>query len=162
MMRSHAIALATVASVITTVAAVHRIPSACALLTAQDAATLAGFPVTQDSSDVSSGSCIYKHTGTPALNPDVVEVTVRTYPNAASAHAGWPTWVSPFPKPNPNIAKIPLSGIGDEAVLIHITPSPAVAAIRFRSGAVLVKVGVYPPVSDSALTTAARAMISRL
>jgi hypothetical protein len=162
MLRSHALALVTLASALTTAAGAQGIPTACQLLTAQDAATLAGFPVTQDPDDASAGSCIYKKTGGSPTTIDGVEVTVRTYADAASAHAGYPTWVSPFPKPNPNIAKIPLPGVGDEATLIHITPSPAVAAIDFRSGAVLVKLGVYPPVSDSALATAARTMIKRL
>lgn len=40
--------------------------------------------------------------------------------------------------------------------------APPACGIYFRSGAVLVKVGVYPLPTDSALATAARLMVSRM
>ena len=155
------LSVASLAATLAFGAATRHIPPACQLLTATDAATLAGFAVTQDPNS-SGGGCLYNRTGASSTNSDAVEITVRTYPNAATAHDGYPKWVNPFPKPNPTIVRIPLSGLGDEATLVHITPGPGVAGIYFRSGANSVKMGVYPPVSDSALTTAARTIISRL
>ena len=140
------------------------VPAACALLTAAEATTLGSFPATVDSSgDLSTGnSCVYKRTGAGTLDPDVVEITTRTDPDAKTAHADYPRWVNPLLKPNPIMIWTPVPGVGDEATIEHTTLKPGSDGISFRSGAVLVKMGVYPPASDSALATAARTMVSRM
>jgi len=162
MIRLGLIGCATFASAVALGAVHPSVPNACLLLSAQDAATLAGFPVTRDPHDEGSGGCLYNRTGASDLSSDAVEVTVKAYANGPTAHAAFPGWVNPFPKPNPIMVYTPLSGVGDEATLIHVKPGPGIAAINFRSGAVLVKVGVFPPVSDSALSVAAKTIISRL
>jgi hypothetical protein len=126
---------------------------------------LGGFPASIDSSQDagnSANSCIYKRTGSGTLDPDVVEITTRTYPDAPSAHTDFPKWVNPLLKPNPIMIWTPASAVGDEATIEHTTLKPGSDGISFRSGAVLVKMGVYPPASDSALATAARTMVSRM
>ena len=161
MMRLSAITLASLALVAGSLAFHRAVPNACTLLTAQDATTLGGFAVTLDSNSA-GGNCQYKRTGASPFNGDGVEVTVRGYSDGPSAHAAFPAWANPSGKPNPHIIYIPITGLGDEATLKHIVPPPGITAVDFRKGAVLVKIGVYPPASDSALTTAARTMMGRM
>ncbi len=161
MTRLRFVPILVIASALTITAAARNIPPACQLLPPADAATVAGFAVTQDPNS-QGGGCLYNRTGASAVSSDAVEITVRTYPDAATAHDGYPKWVNPFTKQNPTIVRIPLSGVGDEATLVHIIPGPGVSGIYFRSGASSVNMGVYPPVSDSALTTAARKIISNM
>ena len=160
---------ALVASMLTLAAARHAVvgraarsvPSACALLTATDAQLLGGFKATADSTNAPSG-CIYKRTGAPVVDPDVVEITVRSYPDAATAHTAYPKWVKPLTRPSPIMSWVPVSGVGDEATFAHTSLTPPNAAIYFRSGATLVKIGVFPAPSDSALAVAARTVVSRM
>jgi hypothetical protein len=163
--------IASVALLINLIAARHAssdhvsvVPPACTLLTATDASTLGGFSAAADTSgDMSTGnSCVYKRTGSPDLDLDVVEIASRTYADARSAHAGYPKWANPFLRPNPAMTWIPLTGVGDEATLVHVHSQPGTAEISFRHGSVNVKISVYPPPSDSALATAARTMVSRM
>lgn len=175
MTRLHRIGLGSVASLallINVVAARHApsehhasiVPAACALLTTTEATALGGFSAKVDSSgDNSTGnSCVFKRIGGSAIDPDVVEITTRAEVSASSAHADYPKWVNPLLKPNPIMVWTPLAGVGDEATLSHSTQPNMGAGIYFRSGAVLVKVGVYPLPTDSALATAARLMVSRM
>lgn len=141
--------------------AARNVPSACALLTVTDAQVLGGFKATADSTNAPSG-CIYKRTGAPVVDPDVVEITVRSYPDAASAHTAYPKWVNPLLKPSPIMLWVPVSGVGDEATLAHTTLTPPNAGIYFRSGSTLVKIGVFPAPSDSALAVAARTVVGRI
>ena len=107
-------------------------------------------------------SCVFKRIGGSTIDPNVVEITTRAESSASSAHTDYPKWVNPFLKPNPIMVRVPLAGVGDEATLKHMTQANMGAGIYFRSGAVLVKVGVYPLPTDSALATAARLMVSRM
>ncbi len=175
MTRLHRIGFGSIASVallISLVAARHArsergasiVPPACALLTTTEATALGGFSAKVDSSgDMSTGnSCVFKRIGGSDIDPDVVEITTRAEASASSAHTDYPKWVHPLAKPNPIMVWSPLPGVGDEATLEHTTLPNMGAGIYFRSGAVLVKVGVYPLPSDSALATAARLMVSRM
>jgi hypothetical protein len=175
MIRFVRIALGSVASVavlVSVIAARHdrsaspssTVPPACALLTTTEAGTLGGFPASVDSTgDISTGnSCVFKRTGAGELDPDVVEITTRTYADAPTAHADYPKWVNPLLKPSAIMIWTPITGVGDEATLSHTTLKPGSAGIYFRSGAVNVKVGVYPVPTDSALAAAGKTMVSRM
>jgi len=132
------------------------IPDACQLLTAQDASRLAGVPVTP-SRHSAAFNCTYQGAGGPASNG--VEITWREFADAAAAHAAFPRWVLPSPRPTPGLTTTPVSGIGDEATVVH---NPITSGIFFRRGALLVKIGTHPPAADAALKTAARAVLGRL
>jgi hypothetical protein len=162
MVRALLIGTSALASVLLLGAARHIIPGACLLLTATDATTLAGVSVTRSphSSDASF-NCVYNGAGGPASNS--IEITTRTYADAASAHTAFPTWVTPYSGPTPpdapkrTVTAVP--NLGDEATL---TRWAEVAGIYFRRGAVLVKIGSRPPSTDAALTAAAKVVIGRL
>ena len=54
----------------------------------------------------------------------------------------------------------PETGIGDEASATH--SGTVIDGIFFRHGAVLVKIGAHPPVSNAALQAAANTVLGRL
>jgi hypothetical protein len=162
MLRHTLLACATLASALTLAAARRSVPAACTLVTAQDATKLAGFDVTQTADNGSAGHCRYHRSGTTTPSLDGVEVTVRSFPDAPSAHAAFPRWVVPFPTANPNLAITPLTGVGDEASIVRPPPAVGIGGVYFRQSEVLVKIGVHPAPSDAALTTAAKTVVSRM
>jgi len=131
-------------------------PDACSLLTAHDAALLAGQPLNAvPGSDPTM--CRYRgNDGPGALG---VEVHVKVLADAATAHAQFPTWVVPFPgSVGPTVTE--LKNVGDEAAIVR---NAIMSGVNFRRGAVLVKIGVHPPLSaDAALKLAASAAAGRL
>jgi hypothetical protein len=131
-------------------------PDACSLLTAKDAAALAGQVLSVvPSSD--PDMCRYHGPGGPgALG---IEVHIKVMPDAAVAHAQFPRWVVPFPgSAGPAVTEV--TNIGDEAAIVRNT---IMSGVNFRRGAVLVKIGVHPPLSgDAALKAAASVVVGRL
>jgi hypothetical protein len=135
-------------------------PDACQLLTAQDAAKLAGFDVVRRAN--SGGiSCRYGKVGED-LPIHGVEITVRQEANAGAAHADFPRWVIPFPPVPAGMTVTPVPSLGDEASITHAPPDVGVDGIYFRTGAVLVKIGAHPPVVDAALMAAASTVVARI
>jgi len=131
-------------------------PDACTLLSAKDASTLAGQPLTL-AANVSATDCRYDAAGGPVKG--AVEIHIRVDASAAQAHADFPRWVLPFAMADAPQG-VPLSGIGDEAATRQGTIS---SGIYVRKGAMLAKIGVYPPVTDIArLTAAATAAAARM
>jgi hypothetical protein len=109
-------------------------PDACTLLTAKDAAALAGQPLTATpSSDPTM--CRYHAAGGPgALG---VEIHVKVVADAAAAHAQFPKWVVPFPgSAGPTVTEV--KNLGDEAAIVR---NSIMSGVNFRRGAVLVKIG---------------------
>ncbi len=156
------VGLATLASVAMLGAGHRSLPGACLLLTVSDATTLAGSPMSPaPNSDDQSFNCRYYGPGGPGTSG--VEITTRTYADDATAQAAFPKWVTPYSGPTPAGAPqrstTPIAGVGNEATAAR---SPQNAGIYFRRGSVLVKIGSYPPPSDAALTTAAKAVIGRM
>ena len=134
------------------------IPNACALLPAADASKLAGSPVTLTHGDrPGSINCVYNGPGGPASLG--IEITIRTFANAAAAQAAFPRWVLPYKGPTPGLAITSIMQLGDEATVVR---GHTVSGIFFRSGAVLVKIGAHPPVGDPALEDAARTVLGKL
>jgi hypothetical protein len=131
-------------------------PDACVLLTAKDASALAGQPLTM-AANSSSTDCRYQSAGGPAALG--VEIHVKTAADAAAAHAEFPRWVMPY-KGAGGPAVTDVKNLGDEAA---IRRSAIAAGADFRRGAVLVKIGVHPPVpDDAALKSAAATVLGRL
>jgi hypothetical protein len=135
-------------------------PSACVLLTASDASTLAGSPVTLVNDDINATSCGYG-TGGDVMGKAIVQITVGIFPDAATAHSEYRSWNAIDPPLPPTETVTSVSGVADEADITHTTPSE-LSAIDFRKGATVVRIGVRPPASDGALKTAALTVASRL
>ncbi len=103
--------------------------------------------------------CAYAGAGGPGVSG--VEITVRVESDAGTAHADFPTWVQPVPGAlPPGFTITPETGIGDEASETH--SGTVIDGIFFRHGAVLVKIGAHPPVSDAVLQAAANTVLGRL
>jgi len=133
---------------------------ACKLLTVQDATTLAGAPM---AAGAGSGpiDCHYAGPGGPAVSG--VEITVRVDADAGTAHSEFPRWVQPIPGNTPGFTVTPVANLADEASETHTDVGTThIAGIFFRRGAVLVKIGSYPPASDAALRAAATTVIGRV
>ena len=147
--------IASVAAGWSLAAAASGAPDACALLTAIDASAVVGQPLTV--APHSGGiNCHYNGAGGPAVLG--VEITVRVDPDAATAHAHFPRWVLPIPgSAGPTVTPVP--NLGDEASLVRGSVG---SGVYFRHGAVLVKIGVHPPVADAALKTVAATVVGRL
>jgi hypothetical protein len=128
----------------------------CTLLTAADASRLAGKPLTHAvGGGLGSGTCAYS--GGKVLIG--AELTVKVDPSAAAAHAEFRGWVQPVPNTAPGFSVITVSKLGDEA---KATRASFTDGIYFRSGAVLVKIGVYPPATAAVLERAAHTALDRL
>jgi len=133
---------------------------ACKLLTSQDATTLAGMPMT---AGAGSGliDCHYAGPGGPAVSG--IEITVRVDADAGTAHSQFPRWVQPIPGNTPGFTVTPVANLADEASETHTDLGTThIAGIFFRRGAVLIKIGSYPPASDAALRAAATVVLGRL
>jgi len=131
-------------------------PDACTLLSAKDASTLAGQPLTP-AANASATDCRFDAAGGPGAGG--VEIHIRVDASAAQAHADFPRWVMPVAMASMPQG-VPLSGIGDEAATRQ---GPVASGIYIRKGATLVKIGVHPPVTDIArLTAAATAAAARM
>jgi hypothetical protein len=133
---------------------------ACKLLTAPEASRLAGATVklaSKSANSALSGSlnCIYA-AGTSAG----AELSVKVDADAATAHAGYPDWVQPIPGVAAGLVRTELTNLGDEAS--ETRTGNVNDAIYVRKGAVLVKIGVYPPAGDAALRAAALTALSRV
>jgi hypothetical protein len=130
-------------------------PEACALMTASEASTLAGQPVSLVPN--SSGTmCRFHGAGGPGSVG--VEIHVKVDADQATAHTEFPRWVTPFPtSAGPTVTAV--NKLGDEAAILR---NPIMSGVNFRRGAVLVKIGVHPGVDDAALKTAAAAVLGRL
>lgn len=140
--------------------AISTAPAACTLLIAKDASALAGATVTAVAT-AESFHCSYQTAAGPT--GPIVEITVREYPNADSAHAAFPRWVLPYARSASPPTTSPIGGVGDEATIVRTPPQVGVAGIYFRRGAVLVKIGTHnPPATDTALKAAAITAVSRL
>jgi len=121
----------------------------CLLFTAHDASRLTGTTLKRaPGGGLSSNTCAYA-AGKVLIG---AEVTVKVDASAEAAHAEFSNWVEPVPNTSPGYSVIPVANLGDEAKATH---SSFTDGIFFRAGAVLVKIGVYPPVSEAALKTAA-------
>jgi hypothetical protein len=128
----------------------------CTLFTAADASRLAGRTLTRaPGGDLGSGTCAYSG-GTVLIG---AELTVKVDAGSDAAHAEFAKWVEPVPNTAPGFSVTPVANLGDEAKATH---SSFTVGIYFREGTVLVKIGIYPPVSDAALKTAANAARARL
>jgi hypothetical protein len=128
----------------------------CTLFTAADASRLTGKPLTRvTGTDLGSGTCAYS-AGTVVIG---AELTVKVDASADAAHAEFAVWVQPVPVTAPGFSVTRIANLGDEAKVTHSGFSDGV---YFRDAAVLVKIGVYPPVSDAALIAAANAARARL
>jgi hypothetical protein len=131
-------------------------PDACLLLTAIEASTVAGVPLTLGER-AGSGDCRYYGSGGAAANS--LEISVKLEADAASARASFARWAAPVPGSR-DPAAAPLDNIGDQASITR--SGTAHSGICFRRGPVLVRIGVHPGVSDSALTAAAITALSRM
>jgi len=137
-------------------ASIAAIPDACALLTAKDASTLAG----QALSPVpNSDPLICRYHGAGGPGAPGVEVHVKVLSDVATAHAQFPKWVVPFPgAAGPTVTDV--KNVADEAAIVK---SAIMSGVNFRRGAILIKIGVHPPVTDdTSLKAAASAVIGRL
>jgi len=134
--------------------------SACSLVTASEASTLAGSPVTNVPGDSSATSCGYGTKG-GVMGPANVEITVGVFPDAATAKSEYRSWNAIDPPLPPTETVISVTGVADQADITHTSPSE-LSAIDFRKGATIVRIGVGPPASDAALKTAALTAASRL
>jgi hypothetical protein len=131
-------------------------PDACTLLTAKDASTLAGQPLTV-AANASATDCRYNAAGGPGAGG--VEIHIRVDASATQAHADFPRWVLPVAMASVPPG-VPVAGVGDEAATRQ---GPVATGIYIRRGATLVKIGVHPPVTDNArLTAAATAAAARM
>ncbi|HEY1725142.1 MAG TPA: hypothetical protein VGF89_06950 [Steroidobacteraceae bacterium] len=131
-------------------------PDACQLLTAIEASTVAGVPLALGG-HAGGGECRYYGSGGAAAN--ALEISVKVEPDAASARANFARWAAPAPGSS-ELAIVPVDNVGDQASITRNGSSRS--GICFRRGAVLVRIGVHPGVSDSALTAAAITMLSRM
>jgi hypothetical protein len=139
----------------TTVAGANAIDP-CTLFTARDASRLVGKTLTHaPGGGLGKGTCAYS--GGKVLIG--AELTMKVDAGSAAAHAEFPKWVVPVTTTAPGFSVTTLANLGDEA---KTTSTSFSYSIYFRVSNVLVKIGVYPPVSVAALTTAARAAIDRL
>ncbi len=128
----------------------------CTLFTAADASRLARRPLTRAvGGELGSGTCAYS--GGKVLVG--AELTVKVDASAATAHAEFRRWVEPVPNTAPGFSVATVAKLGDEA---RSAGASFTDGIYFRAGAVLVKIGVYPPASAAALKTAADAALGRL
>jgi hypothetical protein len=134
---------------------------ACLLLVAPEASKLLGMPVVVNPDDVKrlDFSCRYNPPNAGPLSFDGVEITWRTFSDGNTAHAYFPKWVIPVPPKPADMTLIPVTGVGDEATVVH---GAIINGIYFRRGAVLVKVGTHPAASDTALQTAGKIIVGRL
>jgi hypothetical protein len=131
-------------------------PDACALLTAKDASALAGQALTVVPNSGGSG-CRYHGAGGPAALG--VEIHIKVDADAATAHAEFARWVVPYPgAAGPTLTDV--KSLGDEAAILR---NAIMSGVNFRRGAILIKIGVHPPVTDdAALKAAASAVLGRL
>jgi hypothetical protein len=128
----------------------------CTLFTEADASRLAGKPLTRAvGGGLGSGTCAYS--GGKVLIG--AELTVKVDTSAAAAHAEFRRWVQPVPNTAPGFSVVTVTKLGDEAMASR---SSFTDGIYFRQGAVLVKIGVYPPASAAELKTAANTAADRL
>jgi hypothetical protein len=128
----------------------------CTLFTPHDASRLVGKTLTHaPGGGLGKGTCAYS--GGKVLIG--AELTMKVDTGSAAAHAEFSKWVLPVTTTAPGFSVTTLANIGDEAKATHTSFTDS---IYFRDGNVLVKIGVYPPASVAALTTAARAALDRL
>ena len=128
----------------------------CMLFTAADASRLVGKTLTHaPGGGLGKGTCAYS--GGKVLIG--AELTMKVDAGSAAAHKEFPKWVLPVTTTAPGFTVTTLANLGDEAKTTHTSFTDS---IYFRVSNVLVKIGVYPPASVAALTTAARAAIDRL
>lgn len=131
-------------------------PDACSLLTAKDAALLTGQTLT---AVASSDPTICRYRGPDGPGGLGVEVHVKVMADAAAAHAQFPRWVVPFPN-SAAPAVTDVKNVGDEAAILR---NEIMSGVNFRRGAVLVKIGVHPPLTgDAGLKVAATTVAGRL
>lgn len=131
-------------------------PDACQLLTAIEASTVAGVPLTLGGR-AGSGDCRYYGSGGAAAN--ALEISVKVEADVASARANFARWAASAPGSR-NLAVAPVDNVGDQASITRSGIDHS--GICFRRGPVLVRIGVHPGVSDSALTAAAITALSRM
>ncbi|MGO9876508.1 MAG: DUF3558 family protein [Acidimicrobiia bacterium] len=128
----------------------------CRLLTASEATSLVGIAVKR-SAGGGPGSLYCKYAAATSAG---AEVTVKVDASPAAARAGYPSWVQPIPGVANGLTVTQVSNLGDEA---SETRSGNVNdGIYVRNGAVLVKIGAYPAVSEAALRVAALHALSRV
>ncbi|MGH8231019.1 MAG: hypothetical protein ACRESY_04285 [Steroidobacteraceae bacterium] len=136
--------------------AASALPDACQLLTAIEASTVAGVPLALGG-HAGGGDCRYYGSGGAAAN--ALEISVKVEADAASARANFSRWAAMAPG-STNPAVTPVDNVGDQASLTRSGTTHS--GICFRRGPVLVRIGVHPGVSDSALTAAAITVLSRM
>jgi len=134
--------------------ALQRMPPRCQLLTVSEASKLLGMPVVVDP-PCSAG--VYHATNFSVEHPNAVEINLKVLPSASAAHAYFPQWLLAA-----HSTVIPVKNVGEEAALKHPPPGLDISGINFRTGAVVASIGTVPGVSDSALITAARLVVSRI
>jgi hypothetical protein len=127
----------------------------CALLTASEASKLVGVTVTK-SAGGGTGALFCKYTAGSTAG---AEITVKVVSTPAAAHAQFASWVQPIPGRAAGLKVTTVSHLGNEASATH---QPKVNdGIYVRKGAVLIKIGAYPPASDAALRVAAIRALQR-
>jgi hypothetical protein len=161
MMRAMGFAVGVGLSVATARPPLPSIPPACKLLNAQEASKLMGVPVVVNAGDLARAdfNCRYNPGNAGPMSFGGVEITYRAFSDGPAAHAYFPRWVIPVPPKPADMTLTPVSGIGDEATVVH---GKIANSVYFRRGAVLVKVGTVPGASDTALVTAGKTMAGRL
>jgi hypothetical protein len=127
----------------------------CTLLTASEASKLVGVTVTK-SAGGGTGALFCKYAAGSTAG---AEITVKVVSTPAAAHAQFASWVQPVPGQAVGLKVTTVSHLGNEASATHL---PKVNdGIYVRKGAVLVKIGAYPPASDAALRVAAIRALKR-
>jgi hypothetical protein len=127
----------------------------CALMTAAEASKLVGVTVTK-SAGGGTGALYCKYAAGSTAG---AEITVKVASTPAAAHAQFGSWVQPIPGRAPALKVTAVSHLGNEASATH---QPKVNdGIYVRKGAVLIKIGAYPPASDAALRVAAIRALQR-
>ena len=127
----------------------------CKLMTVTEATRLAGAPV-KLSSGGGPGSLDCVYTGKSAG----AEVTVKVDKDEQAANAEFPSWVQPIPGQAAGLTTTQIDNLGNEA---SKTQNRNVNdAIYVRRGAVLLKIGVYPPAGTPALRAAATTALGRV
>jgi len=121
---------------------------ACNLVTQSEASALAGVTLTAitPSGGTATTSCEY----VSAARTAEVLVGAKEYSDAASARAAYQTAAQQTVQKQ--LTPVPVSGVGDAAVIFH--NGTIIDVLAFAKGSWAVVILVHPPASDSGLTAA--------
>jgi hypothetical protein len=127
----------------------------CTILTVQQASALAGATVVKTSGGgVGSLDCVYAAGKTKGA-----EITIKVDSTPAAAQAEFPAWVQPISGLANGLTVKQVANLGDEA---STTRNGKInSGIYVRKGALLVKIGTHPAVTQAALVTAVKLAIAK-